>query len=119
MVVAWLCANVPHSAYVGLFQHLGEMRHFSHQAQLAADTLSVITAQNRRATVKRVPTTQHQSAGHASALPGESLTKKLEFFADAHEAMPLPAEALVNFIELALGTPTDFQGDVPHPPPRV
>ena len=118
MVAAWLCANVPHSAYVEVIQGLEGIRHFSHQAQLTADTLNVLQGRGHQAVVKSESAPRKAPPGRPAGIPGESLLKKFEFAVLACDDIREPIEARVNYSEFESRPPDVFFGDVPHPPPR-
>ena len=118
LVAAWFCANLPQSTYGDLLQRLEGMRHFSHQEQLAADTLSLLQGRAQPAVAKTKNDQRGKPRSHPAGAVGESLLKKLEFAASPDLTLISRTEVREDFVCFDKALPGAFSPDVPHPPPR-
>lgn len=118
LVLAWFCANVPHSAVANLFSWVKDGEHFSHQARLRIDAIAALTA-GKSPGSKAYVSSQQPVKRAPLTIPSEGMTKKTEpLFAHDTRVLGNVKSERIDYRDELLGPPEILKGDTPHPPPR-
>ncbi len=117
LIAAWFCANSPQVAVYELVTWIGNARHFSHQQRLHADVASILAGENASTLVAAV----NDAPGEPllPPIPAEASLKKIELAMQRTSEFLPPATRAHLSVESTPLLPDTLRDQPPHEPPRA
>lgn len=117
LIAAWVCANTPQIAIIGLVVWIGEARTFSHQERLSLQVARLLTGERDTTTVKAAQSLPAHSP--LPVIPTDIFAKKLDLALEqTSEVLPRALRLHARVAE-QFPLPGSFRAAPPHEPPRL
>lgn len=117
LIAAWVCANMPQMAVIGLVAWIGEARAFRHQERLSLQVASLLTGARETTTVKAASSVPATSP--VPVIPADFFAKKLDLAVEQTSEVLPRASRVHAHLAAHFTLPGSFRAAPPHEPPRL